>query len=680
MPAASRRTRPARPAKRRPIVADDLRRFVFVSDAQIAPDGSRLLMTRKHVGDKNKYVTNLWVASCGGGEPVQFTSGGKDRMGRWSPDGSRIAFIRSGDDGTTQIFTMSAAGGEAVALTSFPEGSIASFKWSPDGRSLAVSYRDTHPEWTKAAEKHRAENGASTPPRITEDVWYKLDGDGYFLDRRYRLYVVNARTGVHRLLSDRDTLGGFSYDWSPDSKSIALTANTNSNALLKAWNDRVFIINVASGRHREVPNLPQGPKSNVQWSPDGSRLAWGGRVGIDSEYSTENLRLYVCDPRTGDLSDLTGHEDYCLMAVTLSDTTDAVFGASFCWHPDGRRLVARIGWHGEGRVAMINVRPRRIAFVAQGRCEHSIGNFSADGSRLAVVRSSPTELAEAGYATFGAADIKVTLRTAFNRPWLSEVEVAAPESHWIKAADGTRVHVWVMRPPRAKGRTPGVLQIHGGPHAMYGWTFFHEFQTLAAAGYTVFYSNPRGSKGYGRDFCHAIHGSWGGKDWEDIQAVTTFMQQDRRVDARRLGVMGGSYGGYMTNWVIGHTRTFRGAITDRCVSNLISMWGNSDFPAQPDRYWPGNAWDRPEAVWNASPIKYMGKARTPTLIIHSEGDLRCNVEQAEQVFTILRTHNVPTRFVRYPQSTSHGMSRIGPPDLRLHRLSEILNWWAKYLK
>jgi acylaminoacyl-peptidase len=209
--------------------------------------------------------------------------------------------------------------------------------------------------------------------------------------------------------------------------------------------------------------------------------------------------------------------------------------------------------------------------------------------------------------------------------------------------------------------------------------FFHEFQVLAAAGYAVFYSNPRGSKGYGRDHCAAIRGSWGAADWTDIQAVAGFMKSQPHADNRRMGVMGGSYGGYMTNWVIGHTNDFKAAITDRCVANLVSMQGSSDYLEPPGSYWPGNAWDSPEVLWEQSPLKYFGNVKTPTLIIHSEGDLRCNIEQAEQVFAALKLRNVATKLIRYPRSTSHGMSRCGPPDMRVHRLHQILSWWKKYL-
>ncbi|MHC4103011.1 MAG: alpha/beta hydrolase family protein [Planctomycetota bacterium] len=284
-------------------------------------------------------------------------------------------------------------------------------------------------------------------------------------------------------------------------------------------------------------------------------------------------------------------------------------------------------------------------------------------------------------AELSADRVTTSALTSFNAELLGELELSTPTSHWVKTPDGTKVQVWVLAPLGFKpGRKyPAVLEIHGGPHAQYGVGFFHEFQVLAAAGYAVFFSNPRGSKGYGRDHCAAIRGSWGAADWTDILAVTEFMKAQPHVDNRRMGVMGGSYGGYMTNWVIGHTNDFKAAITDRCVSNLVSMQGSSDYLEPPGSYWPGNAWDSPEVLWEQSPLKYFGKVKTPTLIIHSEGDLRCNIEQAEQVFAALKLRNVATKLIRYPRSTSHGMSRGGPPDMRVHRLHQILSWWKKYL-
>jgi dipeptidyl aminopeptidase/acylaminoacyl peptidase len=275
--------------------------------------------------------------------------------------------------------------------------------------------------------------------------------------------------------------------------------------------------------------------------------------------------------------------------------------------------------------------------------------------------------------------------TSFNGKLFSELKISEPEEVWLDSTDGVKVHAWVMKPVgyKAPKKYPAVLEIHGGPHAQYGWTFFHEFQVLAAQGYVVVYSNPRGSKGYGEAFCAAIRGNWGVKDWEDVQTAIRWMQHQPYIQAGSMGVMGGSYGGYMTNWVIGHTHDFKAAITDRCVSNMVSMAGTSDFPFNKNAYFKGVAWGDLQEIkelWRQSPISYFEKVKTPTLVIHSEGDLRCNIEESEQVFTALQQQGVESRFVRYPSSTSHGMSRGGPPDLRLHRLGEITKWWAKFLK
>jgi dipeptidyl aminopeptidase/acylaminoacyl peptidase len=216
----------------------------------------------------------------------------------------------------------------------------------------------------------------------------------------------------------------------------------------------------------------------------------------------------------------------------------------------------------------------------------------------------------------------------------------------------------------------------------YGWAYFHEFQVLAANGYVVVFSNPRGSNGYGEEYTGAIKGDWGGKDWDDIQTVTRWIESLPFVHPGRIGIMGGSYGGYMTNWAISHSDRYRAAISDRCVSNLVSKRMNTDFPGRPNQYFKGTPWGDHESIrelWRMSPIAYFENVTTPTLIIHSEGDLRCNIEQSEQVFTALQQRGIPSRFVRYPRSCSHGLSRSGPPPLRLHRLNQILDWWQNWL-
>ena len=676
----------SRAQSRRPITPEDLLRLHVVADPQISPDGSAILFVEKHVGEKNEYETNLWVVAVDGSaksaaEPRQFTSGKRDSQGRWSPDGKQIAFISARDKPKPQIYLMAAAGGEATPLTKFPEGTIKSFKWSPDGLRLAVVYRETEADRTKEAEKTREASGASLPPRVIDDFFYRYDGDGYFCRQRFQLHIVDVATGEHRLLR-HERAASFDFDWAPDSSQLVMAVNTSPEPLLAWWKDELLLVDAESGKSRKIAGLPEGPKQTVRWSPDGRWIAYAGREGKES-WGVHNTRLYLYDVKSERTRDLTGGEDYCLAAATLSDSAEPSFGAQLEWSPDSRRILTNIGWRGESHVSSIPAAGGSLTFHTKGRSIVSLGNLSADGRRAALTIGDAKSPAEVAVGSFVKENGPLTTKvvTQFNTPLIEQLEISAPEPHWIESADGTRVHVWVIKPAGLKAgrRSPAVLEIHGGPHAQYGETFFHEFQVLAAAGYVVVYSNPRGSKGYGEAHCAAIKGKWGLADWRDMQAVIAFMKGLPYVDTARMGVMGGSYGGYMTNWAIAHTDEFAAAITDRCVSNLVSMVGSSDLPLVPGEYWDANSWDNTDAIWDQSPLKHFGNVNTPTLIIHSEGDLRCNVEQAEQVFVALKLRKVPTRLVRYPSTTSHGLSRSGPPDLRLHRLHQILEWWKQYL-
>ena len=672
------------PSRGRAITAKDLTALTVVADPQMSPDGRWVLFTRKTVGERNQYHTALWLADAEGkAAPRQLTHGTKDSFGRWSPDGSSIAFIRADAEKPTQIALLETGGGEARVVTALPEGSVRDLAWSPCGTRVAYSFRPTEPEWTKAAAAERAKSGATTPARVINDPWYRLDGDGYFGGQRYALHLLHVATGRTQLLFDRDSMGTFTYAWSPDSGALVVAANVHPRALWEPEHERLYVVVPGVRGHAavsELPNQPEGPKTRPAWSPDGMQIAYAGRRGTDSQYSTSNLELWCYDLRRKRARCLTSHTDYCMMAATLSDSADATFEPQLRWMPDSQSLLVRIGWHGSGHVASVDAAGKGpVVFHTSAGQDVSLGTLCARGLRLACVRMAPTAPPEVHALEVVGTEFPMRRLTGFNDAFVRRVHLVQPEERWVKAKDGAKVQAWIMRPAGKRRRGPAVLEIHGGPHAQYGLAFFHEFQLLCANGYTVWFSNPRGSKGYGQKHCEAIRGAWGTKDWVDIQAVTAAMQRDPGTDPRRMGVMGGSYGGYMTNWAIGHTHVFAGAITDRCVSNMVSMCGNSDYIETPNRYWKGAVWHRPEALWRASPIAHFRNVRTPTLVIHSEGDLRCNVEQGEQVYAALCTLGVPARLVRYPRETSHGMSRAGPPDMRLHRLGQILEWWAHWL-
>jgi dipeptidyl aminopeptidase/acylaminoacyl peptidase len=272
--------------------------------------------------------------------------------------------------------------------------------------------------------------------------------------------------------------------------------------------------------------------------------------------------------------------------------------------------------------------------------------------------------------------------TAFNKAFVETVEIVEPEPLAIPNGEGGTVPGWLLRPPDfdATQTYPFVLYIHGGPHLQYGNMLFHELQWLAAEGYVVAYANPRGSQGYGEAHTKAIKGDWGRADYNDLMALTDFAANLPYVDTKRMAVMGGSYGGFMTAWIIGHTDRFACAIADRLVANLHSMSGTTDFAWAHGKYWAGNSWAEPGNLWRGSPLAYAGNVTTPLLLIHSDGDLRCDVGQAEEYFAALRLQGKTVEFVRYSAESSHDLSRNGPPDLRRDRLQRNLDWLNRWLK
>lgn len=265
---------------------------------------------------------------------------------------------------------------------------------------------------------------------------------------------------------------------------------------------------------------------------------------------------------------------------------------------------------------------------------------------------------------------------------LQSLDLGEIEEVWFKGASGNDLQGWIFKPPDfdESKRYPSILEIHGGPRVQYGNFFMHEFYYLAAQGYIVYFCNPRGGRGYGEEHAKSIWNNWGTADYDDLMAWTNYVEKKPYIDKERMGVTGGSYGGYMTDWIIGHTDRFKAAVTQRSVSNLISMYGSSDFNwAFESEFGKESPWENMENYWRQSPIKYIGNATTPTLVIHSENDLRCAIEQDEQVFIALKKLGVDTEMVRFPEEP-HGLSRGGRTDRRIERLQHIKRWFDRYLR
>lgn len=660
---------------------EDLYRLVFAGDPQIAPDGTRILFGRKTIdAEKNKYRNHLWTVDMEG-NTSQLTFGeASTGGGRWSPSGGTIAFVSGREEKIGQIFLLPMSGGEARKLTQLPEGSPGELKWSPDGNWIAFTFRATDPSRTAKAAKEREASGASEPPLVTDTLWYRLDGDGYFGADRFKLMAVEVATGETRVLCESCVYGNYAYDWSPDSKELIVAHSVHNRPFESADNDQLFRIDL-NGQAWMLEDLPKGAKGTVRWSPDGKTIAYAARIDENDPWGVQNVRVWTVPAEGGTPKCLTANDDYCLSVGTLSDSKEAGYDASLFWSPDSKAIYIQTGDKGTTQLAYIPADKGGIEFLTKGQHVVMVGNSSRDGERIACLWGNATKLMDVAVYDLSEHPDSPRILTHLNQDFYAEITIQEPEEIWLDSTDDSKLHGWVIKPVKylEPNRYPAVLQIHGGPHAQYGWAFFHEFQVLAAAGYVVVYTNPRGSKGYGEAYVEPIRGKWGGKDWEDIQTVTRWMQHQPYIHPGRMGVGGGSYGGYMTNWVIGHCQDFKAAITDRCVSNMISMGGNSDFPIERDGYWKGVFYGDIKDLWEQSPIAYFENVKTPTLVIHSEGDLRCNIEQGEQVFSALQMQGIESRLVRYPKNTSHGMSRSGPPDLRIHRLKENLNWWNRHL-
>ena len=456
---------------------------------------------------------------------------------------------------------------------------------------------------------------------------------------------------------------------SPDGAQVAFV-RTVTDAEKNKYRSEIWLVQGEGGELTQVP-APNGDKSGLCWSPDGSRFAYAGNPDALDQWGTSNDRVFVLPIAGGsEAQDLTGHTDLAVGNLAISDVGGGG-GESLAWSADGTALYFPVSVNGDVRLCRTGADGGELVYLTAPN--QVAGSFSVAGEAFAVSVSKPIM---PGEVFAGERQL-----SHLNQDWLDTVELQTPEPFAIDNGS-SGVPGWFLTPPgfEANGTAPLVVYVHGGPHLQYGNALFHELQWLAAQGYVVAYANPRGSKGYGEAHTKAIKGDWGGPALADIEAVVDDAIKRGYCAPNKTAIMGGSYGGYLTAWAVGHTDRFACAIADRLVNDLPSMAGTCDFPWSHGTYYKGNAWDDPSDLWHHSPLAYAGKINTPLLLIHSDGDLRCPVSQAEELFAALRFQRKPVEFVRYPAETSHGLSRNGPPDLRLDRLQRNLAWLDKYLK
>lgn len=680
------------PQTKRPISAEDLYHIETISEPRIAPDGKHVVYSQQRVEKKTeKKYTNLWVASTllSANAPRQFTYGDQsDSSPRWSPDGGQIAFLsnRGDKDKPAQIYLIPFDGGEARPLTEI-EGEIELVNWSPDGRKLLCTVRKTDAEVLER-EKDEQKKKLGVVSRQYDRLFYKLDSYGYLPHERTHLWLVDARTGKGKQLTEGDATDEHHPAFSPDGLLLAFISNHAKDPDLAPDRQDIFVLSALSGGAAEVEvrkvKTPIGPKTLPSFSPDGKWIAYLGHEGEGLDYRNVNLWIVPADGSKAP-KNLTAQYDLFCGANIIGDCGGPE-QTSPTWSPDGKFIYFQASLHGSVLLKRISVDGIHLTdVVGEGG---AVGAYSFDKSHSRVAYffgqmhdPGQIHLKELSDPSTGSGHTTRHL-TRVNRALFEALELAKVEEVWFKGPDGDDLQGWIMFPPSfdLKKKYPSILEIHGGPLTQYGKTFMHEFYFLAAQGYVVYFCNPRGGQGYGEKHARSIWGAWGSVDYADLMAWADLLAKKTYIDPKRMGVTGGSYGGYMTLWIIGHTERFKAAAAQRVVSNFVSKWGSSDYNwtfeyevmAEPP-YKDFQKW------WDMSPMKYIGNAKTPTMITHSENDLRCPIEQGEQAFVALKRLGVETEFIRFPDEF-HGLSRTGRTDRKLARLGHIARWMDKYLK
>ena len=652
----------------------DVFNLEFASDPRISPDGKCVVYVRNFMDImKDQPRSNLWIVNTDGSGHRPLTSGsGNDSTPRWAPDGTRLLYIsRSGD--VAQIFCRFMDTGQTAQLTRLTSAP-ANPAWSPDGKQIAFSMHvaDTPRPFIELPAKPKGAQWAD-PPKVIRKLNYRHDGKGYLKEGYFHLFVVPADGGAARQLTNgpfhhAGQFGSETPVWSADGKVLLVSANRHPDWERDPLNSEIYEIALADGAVKPLTKR-HGPDGSPALSPDGKHIAYVGFDDKKQGYQVKQLYLMKRD----------GSDSHAVIPELDRDVQHPV------WSKDGKGLFFQFDDLGNTKIGFLRLQsgkmtPEVVAVDVGGTDlgrPYAGGSFSAAGhGSVAFTVNSPEHPADVAVVKNGEPARRLT---ALSAGLLEHKQLGKVETIWYKSShDGRKIQGWIMKPPGfdAKKRYPLILEIHGGPFANYGPRFSAEMQLYAAAGYVVFYANPRGSTSYGREFGNLIHHDYPGHDYDDLMSGVDAVLARGYVDDKNLFVTGGSGGGVLSAWIIGKTGRFRAAVVCKPVINWYSFVLTADIYAFFTRNWfPGPPWEHPEHYHKRSPISLAGNVTTPTMILTGEEDHRTPMSESEQLYQALKLRNVDSVLVRIP-GASHDIS--GRPSRMMVKVACVLKWFESH--